>query len=94
MTSAFIDEFPHLLRNKKVLFTAGMCFVEFVLGIPCVFQVIRTLLFLQTAVALRDSVNNFSLFRGNQLAPSLLQTHFKYCFFLFSSWESTHTVTA
>lgn len=39
MTSAFIDEFPHLLKNKKVAFTAFMCFVEFVLGIPCVFQV-------------------------------------------------------
>ncbi|XP_076446150.1 sodium-dependent proline transporter-like isoform X2 [Babylonia areolata] len=38
MTSAFIDEFPHLLKNKKVLFTAIMCFIEFVLGIPCVFQ--------------------------------------------------------
>lgn len=38
MTSAFIDEFPHLLRNKKVLFTAIMCVIEFVLGIPCVFQ--------------------------------------------------------
>ncbi|KAL8617159.1 hypothetical protein ACOMHN_014329 [Nucella lapillus] len=38
MTSAFIDEFPHLLKNKKVLFTAIMCFIEFLLGIPCIFQ--------------------------------------------------------
>lgn len=38
MTSAFIDEFPEYLRNRKVLFTAGMCFVEFLLGLPCIFE--------------------------------------------------------
>ncbi|XP_012934684.1 sodium- and chloride-dependent glycine transporter 1 [Aplysia californica] len=38
MTSAFIDEYPQLLRKKKILFTAFMCFIEFVLGIPIVFQ--------------------------------------------------------
>nr|XP_011456838.2 sodium- and chloride-dependent glycine transporter 1 [Crassostrea gigas] len=38
MTSAFIDEFPHLLKNRKVLFTAFFCFIEFLLGIPCVMQ--------------------------------------------------------
>ncbi|XP_059150795.1 sodium- and chloride-dependent glycine transporter 1-like isoform X2 [Physella acuta] len=38
MTSAFIDEYPHLLRKKKMTFTACMCLFEFVLGIPMVFQ--------------------------------------------------------
>ncbi|XP_069130315.1 sodium- and chloride-dependent glycine transporter 1-like [Argopecten irradians] len=38
MSSAFIDEFPELLKNKKALFTAFMCFLEFLLGIPCVMQ--------------------------------------------------------
>ncbi|XP_037070121.1 sodium- and chloride-dependent glycine transporter 1-like [Pollicipes pollicipes] len=35
LISAFVDEFP-VLRPKKILFTAGMCFVLFLLGIPCV----------------------------------------------------------
>ncbi|XP_033743262.1 sodium- and chloride-dependent GABA transporter 1-like [Pecten maximus] len=38
MTSAFVDEFPDLLKNRKELFTAFMCFVEFLIGIPCVMQ--------------------------------------------------------
>ncbi|XP_048777264.1 sodium- and chloride-dependent glycine transporter 1 [Ostrea edulis] len=38
MTSAFIDEFPTLLRKRKVLFTAFLCFIEFLLGIPCIMQ--------------------------------------------------------
>ncbi|XP_069142229.1 sodium- and chloride-dependent GABA transporter 1-like [Argopecten irradians] len=38
MTSAFVDEFPDLLANRKVLFTAVMCFIEFLLGVPCVMQ--------------------------------------------------------
>ncbi|OWF47645.1 sodium- and chloride-dependent GABA transporter 1-like [Mizuhopecten yessoensis] len=38
MTSAFVDEFPDLLKNRKELFTAFMCFIEFLLGIPCVMQ--------------------------------------------------------
>ncbi|KAK6173295.1 hypothetical protein SNE40_016772 [Patella caerulea] len=38
MTSAFVDEFPQFLRNKKLIFTVGMCLVEFVLGIPCIMQ--------------------------------------------------------
>lgn len=38
MTSAFTDEFPHLLANKKVRFTALMCFIEFLLGLPCITQ--------------------------------------------------------
>ncbi|KAL5012420.1 hypothetical protein ScPMuIL_010971 [Solemya velum] len=38
MTSAFIDEFPNLLKNRKVLFTGFLCFVEFLLGIPCIMQ--------------------------------------------------------
>ncbi|GFN78067.1 sodium- and chloride-dependent glycine transporter 1-like [Plakobranchus ocellatus] len=38
MTSAFIDEYPLLLRHKKVQFTAFMCVIEFLLGIPMIFQ--------------------------------------------------------
>ncbi|XP_011414893.3 sodium- and chloride-dependent glycine transporter 1 [Magallana gigas] len=38
MTSAFVDEFPHLLKNRKVLFTAFFCFIEFLLGIPCIME--------------------------------------------------------
>ncbi|GFR91996.1 sodium-and chloride-dependent glycine transporter 2 [Elysia marginata] len=38
MTSAFVDEYPRFLRKKKVLFTAFMCFVEFCIGIPMVFE--------------------------------------------------------
>ncbi|XP_060065225.1 sodium- and chloride-dependent glycine transporter 1-like [Ylistrum balloti] len=38
MTSAFVDEFPDLLKNRKEMFTAFMCFLEFLLGIPCVMQ--------------------------------------------------------
>lgn len=40
MTTAFVDEFPEYLRQKKMLFTAGICFIEFLLGIPFVTQVI------------------------------------------------------
>ena len=39
MTSAFVDEFPHLFRKRKMLFTALMCVVEFLLGIPCITRV-------------------------------------------------------
>nr|XP_022326231.1 sodium- and chloride-dependent glycine transporter 1-like [Crassostrea virginica] len=38
MTSAFVDEFPGLLKNRKMLFTALFCFIEFLLGIPCIMQ--------------------------------------------------------
>ncbi|RUS89267.1 hypothetical protein EGW08_002941 [Elysia chlorotica] len=38
MTSAFIDEYPGFLRKKKVLFTAFMCFLEFCIGIPMVYE--------------------------------------------------------
>ncbi|XP_013385449.1 sodium- and chloride-dependent glycine transporter 1 [Lingula anatina] len=38
MTSAFLDEFPKLLRKRKMLFTAVMCVVEFLIGIPLVMQ--------------------------------------------------------
>ncbi|XP_062570938.1 sodium- and chloride-dependent glycine transporter 1-like [Saccostrea cucullata] len=38
MTSAFVDEFPGLLKNRKVLFTAFFCFIEFLLGIPCIME--------------------------------------------------------
>ena len=52
MTSAFIDEFPSYLQNKKVLFTAAMCFVEFLLGIPCIMQVPFNLHHLQVALTM------------------------------------------
>ncbi|KAI0215060.1 Sodium- and chloride-dependent glycine transporter 2 [Lamellibrachia satsuma] len=35
MTSAFTDEFPHLFKKRKLLLTAGLCTLEFLLGIPC-----------------------------------------------------------
>ncbi|XP_043200990.1 sodium- and chloride-dependent glycine transporter 2-like isoform X2 [Amphibalanus amphitrite] len=35
LISAFVDEFPWL-RPKKILFTAMMCCILFLLGIPCV----------------------------------------------------------
>ncbi|KAK2183053.1 hypothetical protein NP493_325g02062 [Ridgeia piscesae] len=35
MTSAFTDEFPHLFKKRKLLLTAGLCTMEFILGIPC-----------------------------------------------------------
>lgn len=36
--SAFIDEFPKYLQNRKVLVTGVMCMIEFILGIPCITQ--------------------------------------------------------
>uniref|UniRef100_A0A0B6ZDJ3 Transporter n=2 Tax=Arion vulgaris TaxID=1028688 RepID=A0A0B6ZDJ3_9EUPU len=36
--SSLMDEFPHLLRRKKVTITAVACFAEFVLGLPCITQ--------------------------------------------------------
>jgi len=38
-TSGFVDEFPRLLRKRKTLFTAGVCLVQFIIGIPLVTQV-------------------------------------------------------
>ncbi|KAK7096784.1 sodium- and chloride-dependent glycine transporter 1-like [Littorina saxatilis] len=38
MLSGLIDEFPNLLRNKKTIVTAVACFVEFLLGLPCICQ--------------------------------------------------------
>lgn len=38
MTSAFVDEYPRFLRKNKVLFTAFMCLLEFLLGTPMVFE--------------------------------------------------------
>ncbi|KAF8790807.1 sodium- and chloride-dependent glycine transporter 1-like [Argiope bruennichi] len=34
--SAFVDEFPTVLQKRKPLFTAVLCFVMFLLGLPCV----------------------------------------------------------
>lgn len=34
--SAFVDEFPEFLQNRKVAFTGLMCLLLFVLGLPCV----------------------------------------------------------
>lgn len=36
MTSSFIDEFPRLLRKRKLPFTAAMCLVEFLIALPLV----------------------------------------------------------
>lgn len=36
--SGIIDEYPHYLRNKKTIITAIACFVEFLLGMPCITQ--------------------------------------------------------
>lgn len=36
--SSFIDEYPHLLRSKRVLIAAVGCVVEFLLGLPCITQ--------------------------------------------------------
>jgi len=38
MTSAFIDEYPELLRGKKTLIVGIVCIVEFCFGIPCIMQ--------------------------------------------------------
>ena len=35
LTSAFIDEFD-FLKSKKLLLTAVLCVVEFLMGIPCI----------------------------------------------------------
>lgn len=39
LISAFVDENPKAFENKKMTFTAFMCFVCFLLGIPCVMEV-------------------------------------------------------
>ncbi|CAG5115458.1 unnamed protein product [Candidula unifasciata] len=36
--SGITDEYPHLLRRKKVTITALACFAEFLLGLPCITQ--------------------------------------------------------
>ena len=36
--SSFIDEYPRLLRSKRVIIAALGCFVEFLLGLPCITQ--------------------------------------------------------
>ncbi|CAG2254306.1 GLYT [Mytilus edulis] len=38
ITSALTDEFPKLLRKKKMLVTAGVCFLGFLLDIPLIMQ--------------------------------------------------------
>lgn len=52
MISAFIDEYPKYLRNRKMLLTAFVCFVEFLLGIPCIMEVgiCRSIIFSKTKV--------------------------------------------
>ena len=40
MTAGVIDEYPRLLRSKKVMITAVLCIVQFLLGIPFCMQVI------------------------------------------------------
>lgn len=36
--SAFMDEFPHLLRTKRTLISFLACLFEFLLGLPCITQ--------------------------------------------------------
>ncbi|GFS85328.1 sodium- and chloride-dependent glycine transporter 2 [Nephila pilipes] len=36
--SAFVDEYPSFLRKRKTLFTAFLCILMFILGLPCVTQ--------------------------------------------------------
>ncbi|CAI9734865.1 sodium- and chloride-dependent glycine transporter 1-like [Octopus vulgaris] len=38
MLSAFMDEYPEYLRGKKTLICAVACFVELLLGLPCITQ--------------------------------------------------------
>ena len=40
MTAGVIDEYPRLLRSKKVMITAVLCIIQFLLGIPFCMQVI------------------------------------------------------
>ena len=37
-TNAFIDEFD-FLKTKKVLFTAALCIIELLAGLPCITKV-------------------------------------------------------
>ena len=37
--SAIIDEFPHVLRKRRVLVAAVACLIEFLLGLPLITQV-------------------------------------------------------
>ncbi|KAK3099623.1 hypothetical protein FSP39_007129 [Pinctada imbricata] len=34
--SAFMDEYPELLRKRRVLVSAVACFIEFLIGLPCI----------------------------------------------------------
>ncbi|CAL1263692.1 unnamed protein product [Larinioides sclopetarius] len=36
--SAFVDEYPNFLQKRKTLFTAFLCILMFLLGLPCVTQ--------------------------------------------------------
>ncbi|KAF8791101.1 Sodium- and chloride-dependent glycine like protein [Argiope bruennichi] len=36
--SAFVDEYPSFLQKRKTLFTAFLCILMFLLGLPCVTQ--------------------------------------------------------
>ncbi|RUS69231.1 hypothetical protein EGW08_023006, partial [Elysia chlorotica] len=38
VTSAITDEYPNLLRKRRLPFTAFLCFVAFILGIPMIFE--------------------------------------------------------
>ena len=44
MTAGVIDEYPKLLRSKKVIVTAVLCIIQFLLGIPFCMQVILSCL--------------------------------------------------
>ena len=46
-TNAFIDEFD-FLKTKKVLFTAALCIIELLAGLPCITKVSNVFLFPST----------------------------------------------
>jgi hypothetical protein len=37
--SAFLDEYPKQLRNKRTLISILVCLVEFLMGLACITQV-------------------------------------------------------
>ena len=90
MTSAFVDEFPELLKNRKMLFTALFCFIEFLLGIPCIMQVrivyckISLVLNIYTLILKQEGLYVLTLFKSKPpeyIAPSKLS--FDYYVYIF-----------